>query len=105
MERRRKLEEKIMAEIAEEECRILVTGYNIENKSEDEVIQGLMSEIMRAGTNPREVPIVEWMKKENAEKPSLVMMNTGSQVNRDHILMNQKPNKGCDSLEDISDEI
>ena len=71
----------------------MVTGYNIENKPEDDVIQGIIGEIMKDGTEPRTMPVVEWLRKESGEKKSLVMMNTGSQTNRDHIMLNLKANK------------
>ena len=48
---------------------------------------------MKDGAQPRTMPVLEWSRKETAEKKSLVMMNTGSQENRDHIMLNLKANK------------
>ena len=93
MERKSRLRERVLAEIMEEECKILVTGYKTDNKPEDEIIRGIISEIMKEGAQPRTTPVLEWSRKETVEKKSLVMMNTGSQENRDHIMLNLKANK------------
>ena len=93
LEGRRRYEEKIKAEIEEEECKIMVTRFEIGNKSEEEVVHDAIQAMMKDGTSPKIVPIVEWMKKENAGKPSLVLLNAGSSQNRDHILRNLKGNK------------
>ena len=38
MERKNRLQERVMAEINEEECKILITGFKTENKPDDEII-------------------------------------------------------------------
>ena len=68
MEGRRRFEDKIKAKIEEEECKILVTGYKIDNKTEEEVVHDLIKDLMREGTSPKVTPVVEWMKRENAGK-------------------------------------
>ena len=71
----------------------MVTGFKIDNKSEEEVVHDVIRDMMREGTSPKVTPVVEWMKKENAGKSSLVLLNAGSPQNRDHILMNLRGNK------------
>ena len=92
-EKRKALENKIRAEIDEEEKRLLIIGFPITVKEHGALVPGLIAAMIRENVTPREEVSIVWIKEAVNGKRSLILLNKGMVQNRDWILMNLKREK------------
>ena len=93
-EKRKMFENKVKAEIEEEEKKIIVIGFPFANSNKEATLPGLVAAMIREGVTPREGLSIEWMREEANGKKSIILLNATTMQNRDFILMNLKKDKG-----------
>ena len=91
-EERRNLESEVLREFREEETKIVVVGFKF-SEDDDNTADKLIKDTMRDGVEPLGPIKVVWKKEASEEKKSVIIIDTGSVWNREHILKNQKPGK------------
>ena len=91
-EERRNLESEVIREFREEESKIVVIGFNVTGNDE-ETGDKLMKDTLRDGIQPLGPIKIVWKKEASDNKKSVIILDTGSVWNREHILKNQKPGK------------
>ena len=91
-EERRNLESEVLREFREEETKIVVVGFKF-SENDDNTADKLMKDTIRDGVEPLGPIKVVWKKEASEEKKSVIIIDTGSVWNREHILKNQKPGK------------
>ena len=92
IEERRNLECKVLREFKEEETKIVVIGFTF-SESDENVADKLIKDTLRDGVEPLGPVKVVWKKVASDDKKSVIILDTGSVWNREHILKNQKPGK------------
>ena len=91
-EERRSLENELIREFREEETKIVVIGFKFAENDEN-TADKLMKDTLRDGVEPLSSIKVVWKKEASDDKKSVIILDTGSVWNREHILKNQKPGK------------
>ena len=91
-EERRSLENEVLREFREEETKIVVIGFKFAENDEN-TADKLMRDTLRDGVEPLSSIKVVWKKEASDDKKSVIILDTGSVWNREHILKNQKPGK------------
>ena len=91
--RKNKMKMKILEEIAEEEKCCLVIGFPIVTTRKKEVLDGLITAIVKEETNTddiKESVKISWMKDEEGPKKSVIILSLRSKSKRDWFLLKKR---------------
>ena len=91
-EDRKGLEDAVLRELREEETKIVVIGFAF-SEADNNIVNKLMKDTLRDGVEPLDQLKIVWKKAASENKKSVIILDAGSERNREHILHNQKPGK------------
>ena len=92
IEDRRGLEDEVLHELREEETKIVMIGFAF-SEADNNIIDKLMKDTLRDGVELLGQMKIVWKKAASESKKSVIILDAGSERNREHILHNQKPGK------------
>ena len=88
---RRKLKDRILEEISEEEKCCLILGFPILTTKRKDVIDGLIEAVMKEDTATKELKEaaeIKWRKANDGTKKSVIIISLGSKTKRNQFLSN-----------------